>query len=193
MQTLWVNNSRILRIKNVKFLGYYFYMNLEHIGRFANLHQCTFKCKGRLKKAPIPIEAKLPILIYREHYLSKLIIWDIHRKLKHAGTKQTLTELRQRYWISQSRNYVRNIIRRCRTCRKLHCKHYNHPKTPSLTKFQLADTQPFSTTGVDNFGPLYVRNMFNRNDCEMRKVWITIVHMYLHEKYNIGCFSEFIS
>ena len=45
---------------------------------------------------------------------------------------------------------------------------------PSLTKLQLADTQPFSTTGVDNFGPVYVRNMFNRNDCEMRNVWVTL-------------------
>ena len=134
----------------------------------------VFKCKGRLENAPIPIEAKLPILIYRDHYLSKLIIWDIHRKFKHAGTKQTLNELRQKYWICQSRNYVRNIIRRCLTCRKLHCKPNNYPKTPSLTKFRLADTQPFPTTGVDNFGPLYVRNMFNRNDCEMRKVWVTL-------------------
>ena len=45
---------------------------------------------------------------------------------------------------------------------------------PSLTKLGLADTQPFSTTGVDNFGPVYVLNTFNRNDCEMRKVCITL-------------------
>ena len=53
-----------------------------------------FKCKGRLENVSIPIEAKLPILIYRKHYLFKLIIWDIHRKLKHAGTKQTISELK---------------------------------------------------------------------------------------------------
>ena len=132
------------------------------------------KCRVSLENAPIPIEAKLPILIYREHYSSELIIWDIHRKLKHAGTEQTLTELRQKYWVCQSRNYVRNIIRKRLTCRKLHCKPYNYPNTPSLTKLRLADTQPFSTTGVDNFGPVFVRNMFNRNDCEIRKVWVTL-------------------
>ena len=38
-----------------------------------------FKCKSRLENAPIPIEAELPILIYHDHYLSKLIIWDIHK------------------------------------------------------------------------------------------------------------------
>ena len=88
------------------------------------------KCKGRLENVSIPIEAKLPILIYREHYLFKLIIWDIHRKLKHAGTKQTISELKQKYWVCQSRNYVRNIIRKCLTCRKLLRKPYNYPKTP---------------------------------------------------------------
>ena len=36
-----------------------------------------FKCKSRLENAPSPIEAELPILIYRKNYLSKLIIWDI--------------------------------------------------------------------------------------------------------------------
>ena len=35
-----------------------------------------FQFKGCLENAPIPNEAKLPILIYREHYLSKIIIWD---------------------------------------------------------------------------------------------------------------------
>ena len=45
---------------------------------------------------------------------------------------------------------------------------------PSLTKFRLADTQPFSTTGVENFGPVYVQNMFDKNDCEMRKVRVTL-------------------
>ena len=133
-----------------------------------------FKCKGRLENVSIPTEAKLLILIYHEHYLFKLIVWDIHKKLKHAGTKQTISELKQKYWVCQSRNYVRNIIRKCLTCRKLLRKPYNYPKTPPLTKLRLADTQPSSTTGVGNFGPVYVQNMFNRNDCEMRKVWVTL-------------------
>ena len=37
IQTLRLNNSRILAIKNAKFSGYYF-LWLEYIGRFSNLH-----------------------------------------------------------------------------------------------------------------------------------------------------------
>ena len=36
------------------------------------------KCEGRLKNAPITPDAKLPILINRNHYLAKLIVWDVH-------------------------------------------------------------------------------------------------------------------
>ena len=57
----------------------------------------NLKCEGRLKNAPITPDAKLPILMNRNHYLAKLIVWDIHLKLKHAGCKQVLTEIRQKF------------------------------------------------------------------------------------------------
>ena len=43
IQTLRVNNSRILTIKIAKFSGYYVYMNLNIWEDFQILHQCTFK------------------------------------------------------------------------------------------------------------------------------------------------------
>ena len=71
------------------------------------------KCEGRLKNAPITPDAKLPILINRNHYLAKLIVWDFHLNLKHAGCKQVLTEIRQKFWITQSRQFVRKIVCKC--------------------------------------------------------------------------------
>ena len=59
-------------------------------------------------------------------------------------------------------------------CREFYWKPYNYPKTASLTKLQLVDTQLFSVTGADNFGPVYVRNKFNKNDSELRKVWVKV-------------------
>ena len=61
------------------------------------------KCEGRLKNAPITPDGKLPVLINRNHYLAKLIVWDFHLNLKHAGCKQALTEIRQKFWITQAR------------------------------------------------------------------------------------------
>ena len=44
IQTLQENNLRIFRIENAKFSGYFFKYELEQIGRFSNLYQCTFNC-----------------------------------------------------------------------------------------------------------------------------------------------------
>ena len=73
----------------------------------------TLNCQDRLKNAPVTPDAKLPILINRNHYLAKLIVWDVHLKLKHAGCKQVLTEIRQKFWITQARQFVCNIVCKC--------------------------------------------------------------------------------
>ena len=132
------------------------------------------KCEGRPKNAPITPDAKLPILIIRSHYLAKLIVWDVHLNLKHAGCKQVLTEIRQKFWITQARQFVRNIVRKCVICRKLHAKPYFYPDPPPLNELRLQDKRAFSTIGIDNFGPLLVKNVYDNANNEMHKAWITL-------------------
>ena len=45
MQTLLVNNSKILTIKNAKLSGYYFYMNLNIWGDFQICISVPLRCK----------------------------------------------------------------------------------------------------------------------------------------------------
>ena len=97
------------------------------------------KCEGRLKNAPTTPDAKLPILINRNYYLAKLIVCDVHLKLKHVGCKQVLTETRQKFWITQSREFVRNKARKCVICRTLHAKPYFYPKPLLLNELRLQD------------------------------------------------------
>ena len=124
------------------------------------------KCESRLKNAPITPDAKLPILTNHHHYLAKLTVWDVHLKLKHAGCEQNLTEIRQKFWITQARQFVRNVVCKCVICHKLHPKPYFYPKPPPLNKLRLQDKRAFSTIGIDNFGP-------NENN-EIHKAWVTL-------------------
>lgn len=55
------------------------------------------------------------------------------------------------------RQYVRKLFRRCVTCRKLKGTPYNAPDPPPLPKIQTQQSEPFSVTGVDYAGPLYVK------------------------------------
>ena len=92
------------------------------------------RCEGKLKNAPLPYEIKTAYLINMEHCLATLIVKHFHERLLHISIKQTLTELRQKYWICRGRNFVRKILRNCNLCRKYEGPPYQYPATPSLTK-----------------------------------------------------------
>ena len=74
--------------------------------------------EGGVKNAPVPYQAQAPYLINSEHYLATLTVNDIHKRFKNISIKQTLTELRQNFWICRGRQFVRNIIRKCVICEK---------------------------------------------------------------------------
>ena len=76
------------------------------------------RCKDRLKNAPLPHETKTPHLINTKHFLVTLIVKHFHESLLHIYIKQTLTELRQKYWICHGRNFVRIAI--CVENKKFH-------------------------------------------------------------------------
>jgi len=131
------------------------------------------RCYGRLTNAPLPQETISPILLNSKHSLTRLIVLSIHNSMKHISLKHTLTEVRNKYWICKGRSFVRGLLIKCVTCRKLHSKSYNYPASPPLPSLRLNDTRPFYTTGVDNFGPVYLRNVFNDSG-ETFKAWVTL-------------------
>ena len=57
------------------------------------------RCGGRLQNAEIPYATKYPIILPRSHPFTALIVQDSHRRVCHNGVKETLTELRSRFWV----------------------------------------------------------------------------------------------
>ena len=75
----------------------------------------------------------------------------------------------------QGSKLVRNLLRKCIICKKIEGKSYAYPPSPPLTALCLKDTHPFDTTGVDNFGPSFVKEVFcEKNDYKMYKAWVTL-------------------
>ena len=134
------------------------------------------RCEGRLINAPLPYDSKTPYLINSEHYLCQLIVNYFHFSLKHISIKQTVTEIRQKFWICRGRCFVRKVLKKCSLCQKYEGPSYQYPATPALTKLRLFDRYSFFTTGIDNFGPLYLKPIFNiqTNDVTLNKVWVTL-------------------
>ena len=76
----------------------------------------------------------------------------------HGGVRETLTELRQSYWIPKGRQLVKKEIRKCVTCRKVEGPPFRSVNAPPLPYKRVTGSQPFQVTGIDYAGPLYIHN-----------------------------------
>ena len=130
-----------------------------------------WRCGGRLQNAEIPYSVKHPILLPRSHPFTALIVRDAHLRVCHNGVKETLTEVRSRYWVVRSRSLTRAIVHKCTVCRKFEGTPFKSPPPPPLPEFRIKEDPAFSYTGVDFAGPLFVRNPSSDGST---KVWICV-------------------
>ena len=117
----------------------------------------VLRLTGRYKNSTLNYQQKYPILLPKESHLTKLIVEDRHKKVKHAGVKTTLTEIREEFWIPSGRRMVGGILRRCVICRRLEAQPFQAPGPPPLPHIRLSEMPPFTNTGVDFAGPIYCR------------------------------------
>ena len=125
-----------------------------------------WRCKGRLSNAKIPEMAKFPILLSSKHHYTDLVVRDCHVKVMHVGLKETLTELRSRYWLIKGRQYIRRVLHNCIICKRFTSKPYVAPPPPPLPPVRVQEAPPFAHVGIDFAGPLYIK--------DGNKVWICL-------------------
>ena len=89
----------------------------------------------------------------------------------HNGVKETLTELRSKFWLVKGRQAVKKLLHNCVTCRRYEGKPYKAPPPPPLPDFRVTTAPAFTFTGLDYAGPLYVKGAKKNNE---RKVWICL-------------------
>ena len=131
------------------------------------------RCGGRLKNAPIPYDARFPIFLPRCSRFTYLVINDCHFKVLHNGVRDTLTELRSRFWVTKGRQTVKTAIGNCSVCKKLQGRSYAVPPPPPLPEFRLSDEFAFTRVGVDFAGPIYVKDVFTKKG-DMNKSYIAL-------------------
>jgi transposase InsO family protein len=136
------NSSRLLLVKQLRL-----FLDQHHI----------IRCGGRIHNAPINQSAKFPILLPVDHPFTTLIIHSIHTTQLHSGVNSTLTALRDRFWIPRARQVIKKLLRKCVVCRKQNGKPYTIPDPAPLPKWRVQDSTPFSVTGVDFTGALFVK------------------------------------
>ena len=164
-EKLWITQAQTSLIMDRNFeiwkkqLGLY----LDEIG--------LWRCRGRLGNAEIPYDTKHPILLPKDNSVTCLIVREAHERVQHNGVKETLTEVRARFWIIKGRSLVRSIVYHCVTCKRFEGAACRAPPPPPLPTFRVNKEPPFSFTGVDFAGPFYVQRVESATSA---KVWLCL-------------------
>ena len=53
---------------------------------------------------------KHPIILDKKHPFTRLVVNECHARVMHGGVKETLTQLRSKYWIVRGRQFVRMLL-----------------------------------------------------------------------------------
>ncbi|XP_011859397.1 PREDICTED: uncharacterized protein LOC105556896 [Vollenhovia emeryi] len=117
---------------------------------------------GRLDRSSLDEDAKHPLIIPSEHYVTKLIVMEKHNKCFHAGPTATLAAVRSEFWPISGLSVVKKHLRNCVVCRKADPMPYQQ-LMGQLPEARMQVSRPFARVGVDYCGPLFVRDRVRRN------------------------------
>ena len=137
--------------------------------------QSLIRCAGRIKNAQLPDSTKCPVLLPKNHHFTNLIIQDVHRRKSYSGINQTLSSLREKFWVIRGREIVKKNVRRCVVCKRIEGRPYNPQLRPDLPSFRVDEAPPFAYTGLDFLGPLYVsKRRDTSNACSADKTYVCL-------------------
>ena len=110
----------------------------------------------------------------------------------NIGTKETLTELRSCYWVIKGRRAVGQFFCHCYICRRIEAQAYRAPPPPPLPPFRIQEEPPFTYTGIDFAGPLYIKTTTTHPNAS-NKVWICLYMCCITRAIHLDLVSDLSS
>lgn len=135
--------------------------------------QGVLRVGGRTVKAKHILGTNVtnPIILPKGHHVSILIIRHYHEAVRHQGRHITEGALRSAgLWVIGAKRTITSLIRNCVTCRKLR-RNTEHQKMADIPSDRLTPGPPFTSVGVDTFGPWSVITRRTRGGVSNSKRW----------------------
>lgn len=120
------------------------------------------RVKGRIQMSTLQFDEKHPIIIPKG-YVAVLLARSFHLALKHAGVKQMMSAIRNRFWVIGLRAIARQVKRECLLCQRLDARPGDQSVAP-LPGSRVRQSPPFSVIGIDHAGPLYCSDLDGRKN-----------------------------
>lgn len=115
------------------------------------------KVGGRLKNASFSTTLKYPVIVPKNHHVTKLIIAHFHSKVQHQGKGLTINEIRSNgFWIPGINRAVAAYVHQCVKCRRLR-RCTEEQRMADLPSQRLDPSPPFTYCGMDCFGPFLTK------------------------------------
>ncbi|XP_076660443.1 uncharacterized protein LOC143363795 [Halictus rubicundus] len=143
---------------------------------------------GRLQNSTLPFEQRHPILLPREHHVTKLIIRDSHLRNHHAGITTTLYDVRQLYWPINGKNTTRQIIRQCVRCFRVKPTSVEYVMG-NLPAARVTEGRPFINSGIDYCGPFFIKERQFRNRTRV-KVYVAVFICFATKAVHLEVVSD---
>ncbi|XP_053381691.1 uncharacterized protein LOC123540987 [Mercenaria mercenaria] len=112
---------------------------------------------GRIKRAELTFGFKHPVILPKRGHVTELVIRHFHEHVHHQGRGITINEISSSgFWIVNLNSRVSSYISGCVVCKRLRGT-TQVQKMADLPIDRLQPAPPFTYSGVDYFGPWYVR------------------------------------
>lgn len=129
---------------------------------------------GRLAPANMTKEEKHPLVIPHTHYVATLLVRYYHEKVAHQGRHITEGAIRAAGpWIIGGKCLVSSVIFKCVICRKLRGT-LQIQKMADLPADRLSPMPPFTSVGLDVFGPWTAMTRRTRGGSADNKRWAVL-------------------
>ena len=140
------------------------------------------RCKGRIDEAGLRENTRRPVLLPNIERFTNLLIERVHKQDMLGEVLQTLSQVRYKYWIPHGRATIRIVLKKSLMCRRHERGPYKMPPMTPLPRTHVTEAVPFSRTGLDYLGLMYVKNCDGQTKvcmCLFRCLVMRAVHLKL--------------
>ncbi|XP_039453257.1 uncharacterized protein LOC120432183 [Culex pipiens pallens] len=123
--------------------------------------QGVLRVGGRLRLAGESFSTRHPMILPNSHTFTRQVAVAYHAISLHSGPRMTLAQVRQEFWPLSGKQLATYTYRNCVRCFRSNPVPVKQPPG-QLPKPRTTPSRPFTVTGVDYCGPVYLKPAHRR-------------------------------